>query len=99
MRWNPRNSPVLSSQAPCQGLPCARFDGAAILEINAADNFEVVVQVYRLRRILYDEIPCAASEQIEIRSYIIYVFERMAEVLHNLTAHAADTAQGFRSET
>ena len=79
------------------GFSCARFDCAAILKINAADNFEIVVQVYRLRRILNDEISCAASEQIEIRSYIIYFFERMAEVLHNLTAHAADTAQDFLS--
>ena len=87
--------PAVHRKGFVEGVSCAHFDCAAILKINAADDFEVVVQVDRLRRVPYDEIPCAAADKAEIRPYVIRVLERMAEILHKLAAHAADTAQEF----
>ena len=87
--------PAVHRKGFVEGFFGTRFDCAAILKINAAVDFEVVVQVNRLRRVLYDEIPCAAADKAEIRPYVIRVLERMAEILHKLAAHAADTAQEF----
>ena len=79
-------SQIVFLQHLIKGFPCRFFDSPAIFKIFAFHNLKVVVQVYRQRSILYDEVPCAAPYKIEYCTDIIVLFQVVAKILHYLTA-------------